>query len=298
MSSFEKIKNNLPSKKFVMVIGICAGLVTIVLVVGSLFGSHSIFTKNRGNLVEADGTIKDLLTQDSNSNGISDWEESLWGVDPKGDGPTNKIIVDEKKAQANVTPIDPGIPSTQTDTFSQALLSTILALNQSGELNTVSLAKISESISQDIDLKRGNPTPYSLNDLATVPSTEKSRASYKKSLEDILELYSDLELGSELGIIYQGTSTGGQAALAKLAPYAEAYADISKKMLKLKTPNDLGATALDIINASSLMSNAIPRIGTIYTDALSGMTGISDYIDASDKSDKAVEKMNLYFDID
>ncbi len=297
MSSFEKIKNNLPSKKFVMVIGICAGLVTIVLVIGSLFGSHSIFTKNKGNLVEADGTIKDLLTQDSNGNGISDWEESLWGVDPKGDGPTNKKIVDEKKAQANITPIDPSVPISQTDKFSQALLSTILALNQSGELNAVSLAKISESISKDIDLKQANPTPYSLNDLALVPSTEKTRASYKKSMEDLLELYSDLELGSELGIMYQGASPGGQDALTKLTPYVTAYGDISKKMLALKTPSDLGPTALDIINATNVMSLAIPKVILLYSDALTGMTGISDYIDASNKSDKAVEKMNLYFGV-
>jgi hypothetical protein len=294
-SNFEKIKNNLPSKKFVIVIVVCASLVTIALIAGSYFGSHSIFSKKNANLVEANGTIKDLLTQDSNINGIPDWEESLWGVDPKGDGPTNKKIVEEKKAQANITPIDPNTPSNQTDKFSQALLSTILALNQSGELNTASLAKLSESISEDIDLKRANPTQYSLSDMALVPSTTKSRASYKKSLEDILDLYADLELGSELGLIYQGASPGGQDALNKLIPYAEAYAEISQKMLKLKTPDDIGEIALDIVNTSHVMSVAIPKIITLYTDALSGMVGINDYVDASDKADKAVNNMNLSF---
>ena len=293
--NIEKIKKNLPSKKFVTIVAICAGVVLVVLVMGSLFGSHSIFNKKKTGLVEANGTIKDLLTQDTNINGIPDWEESLWGLDPKGDGPINKKAIEEKKAAANITPIDPSVPTNQTDKFSQALLSTILALNQAGELNATSLAKLSESIGTDIDLKHANPTQYSLSDMALVPSTAKSRASYKKSLQDILDNYSDLELGSELGLIYQGASPGGQDTLAKLAPYADAYADISQKMLKLKTPDDLGPTALDIINTTTVMSVAIPQIISLYTDALSGMIGINDYVDASDKSDAAVTKMNLYF---
>lgn len=293
----EKIKQNLPSRQFVKVIAICGGIVVIVLIVGSYFGSHSIFHKNSGPLVEANGTISELLVQDSNANGIPDWEESLWGFDPKGDGVENKKGVDQKKAAANIAPIPSNSPANETDRFSQTLLSTILALNQSGSLTTAALTKLSESVSNEIDVKRTNMTSYTLDDLIVVPASVQAKATYAKNLKKILDTYENLSLGSELALIYQGTSPGGESALPKLTPYAEAYTDIGQKMLKLRTPANINLVALDLINTSTAMGDSIPRIQNLYSDAISGIIGVGDYIKASNISDVAAKKMKAYLSL-
>jgi hypothetical protein len=121
--NIETIKKNLPSKEFIRVLGICTGAIIVILIVGSLFGTHSIFNKKSGPLVEANGTVNELLIQDSNTNGIPDWEESLWGFDPKGDGVANKQGIEQKKLAGNITPSQSNIPLNETDKFSQSLLS-------------------------------------------------------------------------------------------------------------------------------------------------------------------------------
>lgn len=292
--NIETIKKNLPSKEFIRVLGICTGAIIVILIVGSLFGTHSIFNKKSGPLVEANGTVNELLIQDSNTNGIPDWEESLWGFDPKGDGVANKQGIEQKKLAGNITPSQSNIPLNETDKFSQSLLSTILALNQSGSLTTASLAKLSESVSKEIDVKHSDSTPYILDDLNTVPATAQSKAAYKKNLKILLDKYADLELGSELSLILQGTSQGGEEALPKLTAYAQAYTDIGEKMLKLKTPDNINLVALDLANTSAAMGASIPRIQNLYTDAVSGIIGVGDYIKASNISDVAAKKMKAY----
>lgn len=40
--------------------------------------------------------VKDLVAQDQNQNGIQDWEEALWGLDPNTNGPENREFIMSK----------------------------------------------------------------------------------------------------------------------------------------------------------------------------------------------------------
>ncbi len=279
---------------------VCGGGVLALFVITSLWGSHSIFSKNVTTpLVEANGSVKDLVNQDSNGNGIADWEESLWGLDPKGDGAKNKSIIDQKKAAGNLVPASGTNPLNETDKFSQGLLSTIIALNQSGSLTPEAIARISETVSKNINVKHANIATYSIAGLATVSPSASARTAYEAKVRSIISPYDDLALGSELSIIESGlTNEGGAETLAKLQPYADAYADIGTKLMALKTPSDIAFTALDMANSAALMSAVIPQIENIYTDAITGMIGIGDYIDANNRSDEAAQKMRAYFGIE
>src|ERR1044072_2206217 len=98
----ETIKKELPSKKFTVVTGIVLIVVAGVLIVSSYFASSTIFSRsiNKNAPVESSGTVADIITRDTNGNGISDWEETLWGLDPKGNGEENKKTITAKKAAA------------------------------------------------------------------------------------------------------------------------------------------------------------------------------------------------------
>ncbi len=102
------MKNYLPSRKFV----IRTATIAILLIVAISVYKITLFIKDK--LTKKDPvvmTIKsDVIQKDSNNNGIPDWEESLWGLDPKGDGVSNKeFIMTQKEALAkenNVNPVD------------------------------------------------------------------------------------------------------------------------------------------------------------------------------------------------
>jgi len=286
----------LPSKKFAKVIGAYAGLAVIFLFATRLWSSQSSFNRNGStHLVEANGTVADLIVQDSNGNGIPDWEESLAGLDPKGDGAANKKIVDEKTAAAGTPPAaDEDVSA--TDEVSQQLLGTLLALRQSGTLTPTSLANVAASLGDTIDAKHTNAATYAMSDMKLYASDSLSvKRTYKNDLNTIIDSYSDIDLGSEAMIIASGLQDGGDGALKELEPLAEAYAKLGKQIMGLTTPPAVAQNALDLANASAQMGAALTQAEHLYTDVISGMVGIDDYTKANDVSLNASKTLAAYF---
>jgi len=220
----------------------------------------------------------------------------LWGLDPKGDGVSNKKIVDDKKA-ANAGSVASGAQTTtKTDQFSQEILSTILALHQSGTLTPEVIVKVSASVGDSLDAKRLSARTYTLSDLdISQASPASAKASYKKALKGIIDQYADIVLGSETFILADGLGSGGEGALKQLQPIAEAYGRMSKQIISLKTPSIVAQNTLDLANATALMSGALMQAQLIYSDALVGMVGVGDYTQASTLADNASRTLAAYF---
>jgi len=94
-------QNYLPSKKFI------AGVMVITIFIGVIWGIYGIvkFFKNRANRkaeTSANLTVSDIIQKDGNTNGIPDWEEYLWGLDPYKNGDSNKEFINNKKKLLSV----------------------------------------------------------------------------------------------------------------------------------------------------------------------------------------------------
>ena len=293
-----KYRAYLPSKKFLVVMGGGIVLLAIVFAVANRFGTEAGFDRNINPKapVAATGTMGDIVTRDSNGNGIPDWEESLWGLDPSADGKTNKQIIEQKEAANGITPDTSGTAVTPTDQFSQSLLSTILALQQSGTLTEASVSNLAVSVANSIDAKHANPATYSIKDL-TITATNKAsdKATYEAAMKSLLGQYDSLDLGTELSTIADALDTGNTDELKQLGPVADAYGAISREIVKLPTPPGAAPYALAIANASAAMSASLPQVENIYNDVLTGMVGIDDYVNASNAEDSASAGMRSYF---
>jgi hypothetical protein len=261
------------------------------MLVINLFSSRKSYTT--AHLVSSQGTVDDIISRDSNSNTIPDWEESLWGLDPKGDGFKNKQIIDQKKAAANIVP-DTTTPQNQTDKFSQELISTILALRQTGEITPEIMASISQAIGNTTDAKHSNPKTYSFDDMVVVPDSVSAKNAYKAKLKSIVNQYADIDFGSELTII-AGAIDNNEELLKKLQPFAAAYTSLGKQVIKIPTPKSVSQNSLDLANASIQMGASLIQVENFYSDILTGMVGVDDYINASNLSDAATKTLSNYF---
>ncbi len=295
---YENVKKYLPSKTFASVIGLLILGLIIIVVLSSIFGSKKFF--NRGSLkahIDSEGTVGDVITRDSNNNGITDWEETLWGLDPKGDGTENKKAIDAKKLAQNIPLAPEKTPEelTQTETFSQDLLSTILALNQAGALNEGAINTLAETIGGSVDAKHADVKTYVLADLHT-STTSTAKATYKTALKKVIDGYDAVNFGDELSIIATGLGSGGAGQLSTLDTYITAYANLSKQVLALTTPTEIAPIALQFINSSAKMSASLAQVRDFYTDVLAGMVGLDDYTKAKDESDKASLQLAKYFE--
>jgi hypothetical protein len=87
----------LPSKQFVRNVGII--LLGILCVIGLYYGAQAMVRyfknvrKEKVGDVVVDTAVKDLLAIDHDKDGLPDWEESLWGMDPnKSDTDGNGVL--------------------------------------------------------------------------------------------------------------------------------------------------------------------------------------------------------------
>ncbi|MCX6754124.1 MAG: hypothetical protein NTV03_03670 [Candidatus Nomurabacteria bacterium] len=141
-------KNYLPSKKFqaiILIIIVFIALFFTVKGIVSLIKSKKLTSKEPAKI-----TVGEVIQKDSNSNGIPDWEEYLWGLDPNKNGPENKeFIMAKKKTLAENNGGLSGDPSqtiTDNDLLSQEFFATIVSLQQTGSLNDESMSAITNAI--------------------------------------------------------------------------------------------------------------------------------------------------------
>lgn len=92
MSDYKKY---LPSKKFASII------ISIIVIIALFFATKWIISIIKERKISKDSptpmTVGSLIQKDSNKNGIADWEEYLWGLNPEKNGQENKDFIMAKK---------------------------------------------------------------------------------------------------------------------------------------------------------------------------------------------------------
>ena len=294
-----KAKKILPSKKFILVIGAAVVAVIIVFLSTSYFGSKEIFQNSQDSEITAgDNTVAEAIDRDSNNNGIPDWEEVLWGLDPKADGATNKKIIEEKEAAAGInTASSSQAPLTATEQFSQQLLSTVVALKETGNLNADTMQSLSDSLDADIAARETTTMPYADTDILANP--DDSQAAYQAYRDQFKELFAEYQnsgIGNEFDIIEQGLTDGAPSdTLAALDPIAQQYIAFSKKIIALSMPEDAVPTALEFANENALVGEALLKLEQLNTDSMTGMVGLDEYVNNIDSYTQASQDIVTYF---
>lgn len=293
-------KNILPSSKFAIIIAIVASVTLGGIVLSSYFGSHSSFTTDSSPLKKGI-TLEDAITRDSNKNGTADWEESLWGLDPKENGLKNKAIIEQKKTAAGITPVaesDMVVPGTPTAQFSKGLLASILALKENGSLTQEAIENLGNSIGQDIDSRRNTTATYTAADMSIQITTAASRLAYYASVKALMARYAKSGIGTEFEPLATAiTDESNIATLAQLTVIAKDYDQFAKDLIALPTPADAAPYALNLANASAANGMALVKISTLYTDALTGMVGLDEYTVADTAFESASTELLAYFKV-
>lgn len=290
------MKKFLPSKKFAIIIGLVVVALVAVLVLSTYSSSRDIFNRERKALFTSNGTVSDLVTQDSNGNSIADWEETLWGLDPNADGETNKAIITQKKIDGGIDVNNEGDEElTETDKFSRDLFSTILALQQSGSLTEEAITNLASAIGDDVDAKHVASKTYTEADFTVISPSYSRKQTYAGAMRDLIEEYSDENMGSELVLIATGMGEGGETAMRKLTPIAAAHAALAEGLTTIPTPSDILPQVIKLANAEAKMAVTLPQVQNIYKDALGGMVGLDDFVKASRDANDASTVIRVYF---
>jgi hypothetical protein len=295
--------NYLPSKEFqkkALIILMCfIGLLAVSLLVNS---QNKFVTSNN---VKSVVVVKDIISKDTDGDGLKDWEEPLWGMDPKkidtdGNGKTD--LEEVREAQSALSRNNKAqdqeskeMGSTETGRTALDVVQLISSLYQSGSLSENNVADVQKKIEEYIK-NRGTVDKYSQSDITSVPLSKDTALAYVKKINTVFGKYpiDDKDFSyvslSLQQYLQDGTGEDKYAALDKK------YHSLAEELSKVSVPNNTVSTHLAVINSIYNVGEFFADIRAHETDPIRTLSATIQYQDILTKLNEAMNALiNLIF---
>jgi hypothetical protein len=307
--------HDLPGKKIIA--GIVALLVIATVSFAVFYPDTTTTENNRSSLNENLSTalVSRASDQDSDGDGLKDWEEALWKSDPKnpdtdGDGTPDgeEVAMDRDPAAAGPNDafslnlaeaeaaIDANPDLSETEKFSRKLFQQYLALKQSGD-------DLDESAQQRLVISALGTLPppeevplLSATDLHITPdSSERSLRQYANELGTIYDSYGSVGTANELDILYASLKANDLRKIQDLDVIVASYAALADQMKTMRVPQEIADIHLALLNSSLRISASTDGMRRVYEDPVLALSSLQAYLsDVQDLID-AINHMFAFF---
>src|SRR3989344_6022717 len=133
----------LPSKKFIITVSVLFVLAAGVFILFFTSSEKESFatgeTKNNMALKIENQAVADLMQNDSDSDGIYDWEEALWGTDKNKSqtfgGVPDATYIKNKRSELKIEQSVNVTKLTETEKFAREFLASFAAMSDSGQVD-------------------------------------------------------------------------------------------------------------------------------------------------------------------
>ena len=295
------MKNYLPSKKFMLIIGVGLVLIASIFLIFFFYSKKQNYTAKNSPLQIGHQTVTGLMEADTDGDGVPDWEESLWGTDPNNTASFNNTpdatYIAEKKKSLNIDGTGDEASLTETDKFAREFFAAFTAMKTSGQVDSANINNFSSALGQKIS----NPAlidQYILSDVKTdTNNTIANQKKYYTVIQKLFDKYKTAGLGDELVIIGDQLSTPpaspdssgtvasdtqaqagyGPVDDGKLMVIAQVYQDFAKNLIQLSMPSDLAQLHLQIANAANNTGISVANMTKVTADPVVGLSGLSQY---------------------
>ena len=271
-------KDYLPSRQFI------TRIVAIAIILAVALGIYGLtrYLKNRAIKHKANLVVASIAgaDNDSNENGIPDWEEKLWGLDPSKNGTDNKAFIEAKRAaiaeQRPDLASNANGPLSENDILSRDFFAIVMSLQQGGQLDESSIQAVGNSIGKSIE---ATPIPdiYTRNMIKVVESNPDSVSDYYGAFLGIVLEYDEKNIGDELTFISQGIQNKDPNAIKQIKSISDAYKAFGKDFIKIPVPNTLVAAHLNLANDYEKVGQSVAGLTDVLSDPLNGIRSFINY---------------------
>lgn len=295
------IKKHLPSKKFIFL-----SLAVCLVLFFSLFGKKIIsFTQKEGPATKGQKIkIGDVVLSDHDGDGLYDWEETLWGTDPKDkdtfkNGLGDKKYVDDKKKDLGIENENSETAEvlTETEKISREMFSVVLSLNQKNMLTDKTIESLSSIFSQQI-LSEENElqNPEKEIKIQTMEDSLKNKNLYQERIIKIVDEARESGVGYEVGILSILDETEENFREDALKEIAKSYLDFANNMLNTPAPKEIAEIHQRIIAESIRINLSLNLIASSFlNDPVTSTRGLVFYKKYSDSLDELLYSLLSYF---
>lgn len=280
-----------PSKHFIIRGAIATAIVGILLTVQTDW-FRGLFSNDKTNsLLKKTETVGQLIGKDSNNNGIADWEEQLWGLDPTKlttNGVANKTIIEQRRAQLQAEQTG---DLNETERLARELFSVTTALTQAGLTSENGIGLVGQEIGKNVPEPTITPH-YAKTALKTVTTTEKSLRTYKTALERSLRNYTATL--PEIELIAQSLENGNGDQLDALTKTVSFYRSLTSELLSAPVPISVAQYHLDLVNGTYGLAEAFEKMKELDSNGVKALVGLAEYRHFSAQLDTAAQSLTTF----
>ena len=281
-----------PFLKVILVIVLCAGII------GGIFyffpKEITVEKEKTSSLISGSDILNKAV--DSDSDGLKDWEESLWKTDPKnpdsdGDGtndgeetksgrdPLRAGPNDKFEENAPQNPKEAEIKEiTETDKFAAQFFQKYMEMGGGQTLNDAQKQAIVQSILEERPIPKP-PIKYGFSDIKVIDDESVGALrAYANATGDVF-IKNALPKGTEheLVILQNAYNNDSESELSKLDPIIKSYEGIIADLLKIPAPKSLSDLHLQLIIASNAVKSSIEGMKLTFKDTLKAVESVQYY---------------------
>jgi len=284
---------------------LAATLFSAVLIGGAYVFARGIESPSVAQASEESALLQAIATKDSDNDGLPDWEEALYGTDPRvtdtfklgmtdGEAVAKGLIVPKAIADISVATsspdgrviVDPSLPpapaeGTLTAAFAQNFFTLYLTArennngadlseNQMNDIANKALSSLSSSVAVAPDFK-------SSKDLVVAGSGPDALKAFAVSAEAVLRKNTANATTSELNYLKSALLNNDSTAFSHIASIAKGYRNSAVGLSVLSVPKELAADDLALINSMMRMSQITTDFTKVETDTLTTMLALQQY---------------------
>lgn len=256
--------------------------------------------------------IKKISKDDSDGDGLKDWEENLWRTNPSkadtdGDGTNDNDEILQSRDPLKPGPndsIEKNIKDlasvnetvnqnlTETDVVARELLAGYLSLKQSGSLTSENQEKLVGAIAEKRFLNN-ETTRYSAMDITIVDKNDlETLKKYSVEVMDILKKHSGME--NDLVVIKRALDNSDSEEAQKLNQSMLIYRDMEKKLSEITIPKDLVSIHLKILNTVSQIAENTGNMAKVFEDPIIALVNLNEYVENESIIIEEFAKIGVY----
>ena len=244
--------------------------------------------------------LEQIAYQDTDEDGLPDWEEALFGTDPKSrdsrtlgmtDGEAvHRGLIVPTLTTPSLPPATPGqdatrlgLPSPQegslTDSFAKTFFTLYLSAKQQkgADLTKEEITALATKTLETLLLSVSATPAYKTESEITVSGAGiDALRSYATTAEGVFAAHASNLPRSELEYL-QDLIAGDKGAKASIEEIARAYQDTAKGLAAISVPQEMQKTHLALVNAAMQMGNISNDFAQLETDPLSVMLALAQY---------------------
>ncbi|OGG82566.1 hypothetical protein A3I46_01435 [Candidatus Kaiserbacteria bacterium RIFCSPLOWO2_02_FULL_54_13] len=280
-----------------------AVIFSVVSIVGAYMLARGVRTPQVAEASAESALLQAIATKDTDGDGLPDWEEALYGTDPRvtdtlklgmqdGEAVARGLIV--PKAIADIPLVTPspvsldsdGLPpppaeGTLTAAFAKNFFTLFMAAKEANGGGDLSEAQMSEVANQALNSLASTvtvaPDYKSAKDINVSGSGADALTSFAVQAEAVLLKNTINATTSELNYLKSAVMNNDTTAIPHLASIAKGYRDSAVGLSMLAVPQELAADHLLLINAMMRVSEVTNDFARVTEDPLATMLALQLY---------------------